>query len=141
MQVRGKAIPNRGTHDRESPIMSGGLWELSGERRPEQAKVQVKELPKISRRFAQDTVPDNNREPTMDMRQARSRFDLSLFQHIPPCKLTFSSSDPSYYTTGNGHEQCLLNKQTVAQHRLFTYMTLRQSHASAHKNRLGMIFA
>src|SRR6218665_4173194 len=68
-KIREKIIPNRGTHNRESPFLSGGsasTWHqkvpLGGraERSATRAgRSQDKELQKIRRRVTKNTMPDN----------------------------------------------------------------------------------
>src|SRR6218665_2293127 len=68
-KFRGKIIPNRGTHNRESPFLSGGsasTWHqkvpLGGRAERSVTRVgrsQVEELQKIRRRVTKNTMPDN----------------------------------------------------------------------------------
>src|SRR6218665_741807 len=76
-KVRGKTIPNRETHNRESPFLSGGnasTWHhkvpLGGraERSATRARQsQDKELQKIRRCVTKITMPDNGGDLIMDV--------------------------------------------------------------------------
>src|SRR6218665_4047140 len=68
-KFRGKIIPNRGTHNRESPFLSGGsasTWHqkvpLGGRAKRSATRAgrsQDKELQKIRRCITKNTMPDN----------------------------------------------------------------------------------
>jgi len=62
-------VPNRGTHNRESPFLSGDTWskwhhEVISEGRAE--KIQEKELQKIDRRISENVETDDREDLIMD---------------------------------------------------------------------------
>src|SRR6218665_2439201 len=72
-KFRGKIIRNRGTHNRESPFLSGGSASTWHEKVPLGGRAersatragpsQVEELQKIRRRVTKNIMPDNRRDP------------------------------------------------------------------------------
>src|SRR6218665_2685117 len=76
MKVRGEIIPYKGTHNRESPFLSGGSASTRHQKVPlgcvaERSATRAgrshgKELQKIRRRVTKDTMPDNRGGPVED---------------------------------------------------------------------------